>query len=117
MQASLNQPITIWKTAFNQKRPYLGLDDLSNAITHIIKKNIFNNQIYNIVSNNYKVSDIVKYINLFKKVKIKYVYHPIMNQLSYSVMNKKFTDTNFKFNSNIKKEIQKTLKRLKNLDN
>ena len=30
-----------------------------------------------------------------------------MNQLSYSVMNKKFTDTNFKFNSNIKKEIQK----------
>ncbi len=117
LQASLNQPITIWKTAFNQKRPYLGLDDLSNAITHIIKKNIFNNQIYNIVSNNYKVSDIVKYINLFKKVKIKYVYHPIMNQLSYSVMNKKFTDTNFKFNSNIKKEIQKTLKRLKNLDN
>ena len=70
LQASLNQPITIWKTAFNQKRPYLGLDDLSNAITHIIKKNIFNNQIYNIVSNNYKVSDIVKYIKLFKKLKL-----------------------------------------------
>ena len=117
LQASLNQPLTVWRTAFHQKRPYLGLDDLTNSISHIIKNNIFNNQIYNIVSNNYKVSDIIKSIKLFKNVRIKYVDHPIMNQLSYSVKNDKFMKTKFIFRSNIQKEIFNTLNNLKNLKN
>ena len=37
-QAALNKPLTIWKTALNQKRPYLDLKDGVNSIIFIINK-------------------------------------------------------------------------------
>ena len=36
-QAVLGEPITVWTTAYDQKRPYLDLDDGVNAICMIIK--------------------------------------------------------------------------------
>ena len=108
-------PLTVWSTAYNQKRPYLGLDDLNNAISHIIKSNLINNEIYNLLSYNSKVRDIIEILKIKLDVSIKYVEHEIMNQLSYEVSNQKFTDTNFKFSSNIQKEISETLDNIKNL--
>ncbi len=117
-QAALNEPLTVWKTAYNQKRPYLGLSDFASALCHIIKNDIFNNQIYNIVTENFKVSEIIKFIKSYdSKLKVKYVDHPIMNQLSYSVKNDKFKNTKFIFKSNIQNEIVNTLKQLKYLKN
>lgn len=115
-QASLNKPLTVWKTAYEQKRPYLGLKDLNAALSHIIKKNLVNNEIYNLVSFNLKVKDIIDIIKLKVKVSINYVDHEIMNQLSYEVLNQKFQNTNFKFRSDIKQEIFETLDSLKNLN-
>ena len=39
-QAVMGQPITVWTTAYDQKRPYLDLLDASRAIDYIIKNNI-----------------------------------------------------------------------------
>ena len=47
LQSSEGKPLTIWKTALHQKRPYLSLEDLSRAIIHILKNNLINNEIYN----------------------------------------------------------------------
>ena len=49
-QAVFNQKITIWKTAYNQKRPYLDLIDAVNAIAFIINQNIFDGEVYNILT-------------------------------------------------------------------
>ena len=48
-QAVMNQPISVWSTAYDQKRPYLDLLDASRAIAFIIKNNIFDGQIYNVL--------------------------------------------------------------------
>lgn len=115
LQACMEESLTIWKTAFNQKRPYLGLFDLNRAIKHIIKKDLIQNELYNILSHNLKVRDIVKVINEIKKTKKTFVNHPIMNQLSYTISNNKFISTGFDFKSNLKKEISTTINKILNI--
>jgi UDP-glucose 4-epimerase len=114
-QAVFNQPITIWKTAYNQKRPYLDLNDAVNAMSFIIKNNIFDGEIYNILTNNLTVKQVVNTIKKnIKKIKIKFVNNQIMNQLSYEVLNFKFKKKGFKFIGDHEKSIKKTISILKN---
>ncbi len=112
-QASLNKKLTVWKTAINQKRPYLNLDDGINFIIFVIKKNIFNGEIYNVVSHNLTVADVIKSIkNVKKNLKINFVKSAIMNQLSFEVSNKKVLKLGFKFKPNLQKQINKTIRQL-----
>ena len=65
-QVSLNQPITIWRKLYKKKRPYLTLGDFVRLIFFIFKKrNIFG--IFDVVSENCSVVDIVKKIKKYKK--------------------------------------------------
>ena len=55
-------------------------------------------------------------IKLFKsKVKIKFVYSEIMNQLSYHVSKNKLSNEGLSLNYKIKNDIKNTLKLLKNI--
>jgi len=113
-QASLGRPVTVWRTALNQRRPYLDLDDAVNAFFHIIEKNLFSQQIYNIVTVNSTVAEIVKIIK--KKIldiKVEYVDNPAMNQLTYTVSNEKFKKTGFRFKGQMAKGINDTIKILR----
>ena len=113
-QASFNQELTVWKTAYNQKRPYLGINDAVRCINFIIKHDLFYNNIFNVVSGNYTVKQIISYIKKdIKNIKLKYVNQKIMNQLSYYVLNTKLSKTKFKFRDSISVEIKKTLNLLK----
>jgi len=117
-QASLNKPITVWKTALNQKRPYLYLDDAINSIFFIIKNNNFDNEIYNVLTSNNSVKEIIKIIKIKNnKTKIKFVNSKIMNQLSYNVENKKLKKLGFKYYGNLKKGVFEILNLLKGIDN
>jgi nucleoside-diphosphate-sugar epimerase len=117
-QASLNQPLTIWETAMNQKRPYLGVQDAVKCINFIINKDIFDNQIYNIVSDNCTVSEIINIIKSYKKnIKINLVKTRIMNQLSYKVLSKKILKKGFKSKSNINLGIKETINLLQGVNN
>ena len=93
-QAVMGQPLTVWETALNQKRPYLDLEDACWAILFIIKAVLINNnvqgQIYNIVTGNHLLSEIVETIQIYCPAKIKLVESEIMNQLSYEVSSEKF---------------------------
>ncbi len=116
-QASLNIPLTIWKTALNQKRPYLDLMDLVNVLSYFIKNKIYQNKIYNVVTANLTVKDITNMILKSKKIKIDYVESKIMNQLSYEVKNTNLSNFDFKFKGNIDKSIKETLKLFANINN
>jgi nucleoside-diphosphate-sugar epimerase len=114
-QAVFNQPITIWKTAYNQKRPYLDLKDAVNAIAFIIKKNIFDGDVYNILTDNLTVKQVINAIKKnIKKIKIKFVNNQIMNQLSYEVLNLKFKKKGFQFKGGHESSIKETINTLKN---
>ena len=117
-QSVLNQNITVWKTAMNQKRPYLSLLDAIRAIDFIISKNIFDNQIYNILNDNFTVKEILKKIKKrIKKIKIKFVETKIMNQLSYDVSNLKFKKLGFRYKNKIDNDINETIKALNGINN
>lgn len=117
-QSILNKHITVWKTALYQKRPYLSLHDAVRAIDFVISKNLFDNQIYNVLNKNYTVKEILTKIKKrIKKIKIKFVNVKIMNQLSYDVANNKFTKLGFKYKSKIDKDIDETIDALKGINN
>ena len=117
-QASLNQPLTVWKTAMNQKRPYLGVKDAVNCINFIMKNNIFDNDIYNIITTNSTVGEIIKIIKNHKKnIKINLVKTKIMNQLSYEVLSKKIQKRGFKIKSKLEIGIKETLNLLEGINN
>jgi len=116
-QASLGQEISIWKTALRQKRPYCGLNDCVNAIKYIVNNEIFDCQIYNIVTINLTVKDIIDTIREYVPyLNTKFVDSPIMNQLSYCVSNKKSLNKGFSYIDDLKLLTQETLYKLCNVN-
>lgn len=114
-QAVMGTPITVWKTAMHQVRPYLSLNDAVNGLMYIIRTKLFDNTIYNIVTENLTVKHILDYIREHvSDVDIKFVDTEIMNQLSYNVSNKRFQEAGYRFSGNIKRDIKETIHLLKN---
>jgi UDP-glucose 4-epimerase len=109
--AALNQSIKVYKTAYNQHRPYLSIKDAFKIFEFCIVKNVFKNDIFNALSENLTVKQVVAMIKKYKKnIKIEYINSPIMNQLSYHVDKTKLNNLGLKLNSNIQKDIKETLK-------
>tara|TARA_Y100000590_G_scaffold315081_1_gene356292 strand:+ start:1164 stop:2090 length:927 start_codon:yes stop_codon:yes gene_type:complete len=114
--AALNQNITVYKTALHQYRPYLSLSDAFKVFKFCIEKNFFRNDIYNALSGNFTVNQILKKIKKFKKkIKITFVKSEIMNQLSYHVNNAKLNNAGLKLNAKLEKDIKNTLNLFKYL--
>ena len=114
-QAVMGKPITVWKTAYEQKRPYLDLGDAIAAFKFIIANDLFDQNIYNVVTLNTTVRDIVETIKKhIPDLSIKYVDNKIMNQLSYNVSNKRFLAKGFKFKGMLAKGIADTIAVLNN---
>ena len=112
----LNEEIPIWSNAIDQYRPYLSLNDAITVMIFIIKNKIFDNQIYNVLTKNYTVRQILDLIkkNNFK-IRVKYTNSPILNQNSYKVSRKKFDKFKVNFSKNINNDIRNTLNLLKGL--
>ena len=116
LNASLNEKIQIYETAFNQYRPYLSLKDAFKVFKFCIEKNVFNNDVYNALSGNFTVKEILKIIKKYKKkIKVQFVKTKIMNQLSYHVDDKKLKKLGLILNYKIEKDIKETLNLFKSL--
>tara|TARA_X000000368_G_scaffold403301_1_gene378141 strand:- start:471 stop:1094 length:624 start_codon:yes stop_codon:yes gene_type:complete len=116
LNASLNEPITVYKTALNQYRPYLSLRDAFKLFKFTIEKDFFKKDIYNAISENCTVKQILKKItNYKKKISIKFVSSKIMNQLSYHVDKKKLQNEGLFLQNKIEIDIKNTLNLLKNI--
>ena len=117
-QAVMGQPISVWSTAYDQKRPYLDLLDASRAIQLIIKKNIFDVRIYNVLTNNSTVREVVEVIREFvPDLKVEFVDNQIMNQLSYEVLDKRFKSMGFIPTGSLNHGIGETISLLRNANN
>lgn len=109
-QAVMGQPITVWRTAYDQKRPYLDLFDASRAISFIIRNDLFDGRIYNVLTQNATVRQIVETIREFvPRLEISFVDNSIMNQLSYEVSCKRFCDQGFTFAGDLRRGIGETI--------
>lgn len=115
-QACSGRPITVWRTAIDQKRPYLDVADAVGALRFILDRGLFDNQIYNVLTSNATVREIVDSIQLYvRECRIEYVDKRIMNQLSYHVLNDKFRSLGFEFRGSLPEGIRQTVDLLSNI--
>lgn len=109
--AMLGNPLPIWSSMMNKPRPYLSLRDAFKVIKFTIEKNFFNNNIFNILSEHLTLKKVISCFKKHKKkIKIKYEKSKLVNQYSYKVSSKKFTESAFPLNSKINNDIKSTLK-------
>ncbi|MDC1137957.1 SDR family oxidoreductase [Candidatus Pelagibacter sp.] len=116
LNAAINEDIQVYKTALNQFRPYLSLSDALKSFQFCIEKDFFQNDIFNILSGNFTVNQILRMIKKYKKkIKVKLVDAEIMNQLSYHVSKEKIEKEGLYLNHNIENDIKNTIKLLGNI--
>jgi len=114
-QAIMGSPLTVWKTAYEQKRPYLDLGDAVRAIAFIIENKLFDGKIYNAVTVNATVHEVVDQIcRHVSDVSVNFVDSRIMNQLSYHVLNTRLSAKGFEMKGDLGRAIKETLESLKN---
>lgn len=114
-QAAFGMPITVWRTAMNQKRPYLELGDAACALEFILAEGLFDGRIYNVLTANHTVAEIVAAIREIQPaVEVKLVDERIMNQLSYEVLDNRIRERGFRPAGSIRAAIHETLALLGN---
>ena len=113
-QACIGQPLTVWQTALNQKRPYLDLHDAVRALKFIVAHDLFDKRTYNVLTNNLTVREIVDTIREFvAEVKVELVETRIMNQLSYTVDCSRFRSRGFEFEGDLRSGVGESIAQLK----
>lgn len=115
-QACFGQPLTVWRTALEQCRPYLDVGDAVEAIRFVIAKDLFDGRIYNVLTDNLTVQQIVDAIRRHvPAAKVELVDRRIMNQLSYAVDRSRFEAQGFRFRGELDRGVGDTVRLLKPL--
>ncbi|HWA73957.1 MAG TPA: SDR family oxidoreductase [Polyangiaceae bacterium] len=115
-QACLGQPISVWRTALHQKRPYLELGDAVRALKFILARDLFDGRVYNVLTDNLTVSQIVDAIRTFvPDLSMELVDARIMNQLSYEVARDRFLGKGFQYQGQIERAIGESVALIRNV--
>ena len=113
-QAVMGQPLSVWTTALHQKRPYLDLADAVTAIKLIFGRDLFDCQIYNVLTDNLTVNSIIDMIRVrVPQVAICYVDSPAMNVLSYDVSVEKLRRKGLELQGSVASCITETIEMLR----
>lgn len=108
-QAVFGQPLTVWRDAYRQVRPYLELGDGIRATELAIRKELFDNTVYNAVTVNATVEDVVEAIRAHvPDLRVSFVDTPIMNQLSYEVSSERLRKLGFEPAGDLGRSIAET---------
>ncbi len=109
-QAVMGVPLTVWKTAYDQRRPYLDLGDAVRAVAFVIERGLFDGRVHNVVTANATVRDVVDCIRTHvPEVEVEFVETEIMNQLSYDVANTRMTEAGFAVRGDLGRGIAETI--------
>jgi UDP-glucose 4-epimerase len=109
-QAVMRQPLAVWRTAYEQNRPYLDLTDAGRAIAFIIERDLFDGRVYNVLTLNASVQVIIETIRSFvPALQVTFVDSPAMNQLSYEVSSQRFMDQGFRYKGDLRRAIGQTI--------
>ncbi len=110
----MNIPLPIWGSALNLERPYLSLKDAYKVIIYLIKNKYFDNDVYNILSENKTLKEILKIINKYNlNTKIIYINSKISQKASFKTNKNKIESLGIKLNSKIQNDIKETLDKIK----
>ena len=112
-QAATGQPLTVWRDALHQHRPYLDLGDATRALAFILRRRLFDRRVYNVLTLNATVARVTGIISARAPgVRIELVDSPLLNQHSYKVSCERFRQTGFGFSGDLERGIDDTLRML-----
>ncbi|MES2528837.1 MAG: SDR family oxidoreductase [Bdellovibrionota bacterium] len=110
-QAVMKQPVTVWETAIDQKRPYLDIADAVELLGWTIQKQVYDRQLFNAATVNLTVRQIIDAVKVnVPDLEVVYVKHKIMNQLSYEVSSEKLRNRGFAFKGNHLDSIKESIR-------
>jgi nucleoside-diphosphate-sugar epimerase len=109
-QAATGTPLTVWRTAVGQQRPYLDLEDASRAVRFLLARDLFDRRVYNVVSLNATVEDVIRTIEAYTWADVPVVYTdpPLPNDASYSVDSRRLARLGFQFTGTLDRGIRET---------
>ena len=109
-QAARGEPLTVWRTAMDQRRPYLDLEDAVRAIQFLIERSGFDGRTFNVVTETATVRDVVAYIAAFvDEVRVDVVDSTIMTPRSQTVSRARIEREGFVFRGGLRDGIGRTL--------
>lgn len=112
-QAVMGRPLTVWRTAYEQRRPYLDLGDAVRAVAFVIERRMFDGRVYNAVTVNSTVREVTDTIRRhLPGLTISLVDSRVMNSLSYDVLNSRLTAAGFEMRSSMDQGVADTLQLL-----
>ena len=115
-QAANGQPLSVWRTALHQKRPYLDVAEAVEAIQFFVRNQLFGGETYNVLSGNLTVHSVVEMIRSHSAdMQVNLVDSPIMNELSYEVLDAKLRREGFTYRGDIALCIAQTMALLQGL--
>ena len=115
--AALGKPLTVWDSALNSKRPYLGLNDNIRAFQFLETRGK-PGELYNVVTKNFSIEDIINSIKkVVPDVKIEITKSPLLNQKPYEVSNEKIRQEGFEFRDELDEGVRKTIELFKGVKN
>lgn len=94
------RPMEVWRSAWDQKRPYLHINDCLGAFIFAIENSSsMSGQVFNVVGQNAPVDDVViSMARNFELTSIKTIEDPNLNQVSYTVDDAKIRNIGFQTN-------------------
>ena len=109
-QACTGQPLTVWKDAYDQKRPYLTLSDGLAAFIFMMNAEKGSGEVYNILTQNASVREIVDLIRPHvTDLTVNVTEAPILNQTSYVVSDDKAKRQGVITRGNLKEAVADTV--------
>jgi UDP-glucose 4-epimerase len=116
-QAVCGSPVEVWSTALDQYRPYLWINDAISVIKHVINSDLFDGEIYNVLTQNATVREVISIIQRYRQTNIKMVDSPMMNQLSYETSCDKINKTGWMPSGNLSDGIREEISLFSRVNN
>jgi nucleoside-diphosphate-sugar epimerase len=109
-QASTGQPITVWRTAMEQRRPYLDLGDAARAIQFLIDRDLFDGRIFNVVTETATVREVLGLIReVVPEAAVEQVESAVMTSRSQTVSCARLRREGFTFHGDLREGIRRTM--------
>jgi len=115
-QAATGSPVSIFRTAMYQLRPYLAVEDASEALTHTILGTHYECKPVNVATCNVTVAEIIYELRqIVPGLVVKEIDSPAMNEDSFGVSTSFATALGYTFGGNMSNGIRDTMNLLAGL--
>lgn len=109
-QACTGRPLTVWRTALHQRRPYLDVRDAARALRFVVERDLFDGRTYNVATTHCTVAQVVAAIGAHvPETHVRLVDSLLMNELSYTVSTRRLRAAGFRYRGSLRAGVGATV--------